>query len=244
MFVRTSAPMSTFLHLDESGKLDGPLATFFGDAFYYLFQKFNYSISDTNAPENICSESSCLARLTKNEVDFDTGLYYLPDLPENITSGPVITEIACYVMTKPRISSKILTVNYVDSLKRIEFDSIASMLLMWIVLVSMTCYRNRKMDIWAICWAFICLFFRNFRKIAGVENFTRMIVILAALFFFLFQVICSTFIRIEMTQVNEFQKIENLRDITYYNMETWIFNYLPCQQVIRWQSRGQNIPKN
>lgn len=204
-------PIDPILHA-KNGHLLGVLGE-----IMLKYYKFPANITTWIAMDHL---ENSLDYFTIDTIDVPSSVALLPELNDNITSGPPLAREACYLMSSRgkkvrEVSSKFTSIfEHITSGALIAITAINLLLLLMLIMIM----KRGNMD--KMLMNFIGLFFRQ--KSAILSKFSANIVFTCcAVFFFFTQLIALSFLQTDMLLVDNEIKIENFNDVKKHQQELW-----------------------
>lgn len=206
MSLRIAAPKIDGLTI-SNGKLEGILAE-------YVYKKFylprNFTV------ENLDNLNGTVEDLLTNRVELIYSLSSLPELPVNLTTGPVFSYLRCFFLGKNLVQEKIQRQTLQDTL--IEVDPSLKIFFGSFFCLLILCWRVFDGSSWTrTIWSMISRFLNNPQSSQEAKFSERAILTTIILFIFSSQIFLSCLIQTNRFTQPEGIRIETFDDIIKFN---------------------------
>lgn len=204
----------------KNGKFVGPFKELIMSIYSLPFKKLNITLFPIIKGDNLVSE------LIQDRLDYSPFLPFLPQLYPNITSGPSIKDISCFIQSTKVYKTTSKNYDFFQSFTVITNDAaiaLISFILLWILSVKVITNVNTK----CITWKLVTIFFRSYRQNVHRSDSAILISTMFVYFFFV-QSILLSLVNTSMVYIEEKRKLDNLRDAQKLNITIHIQGHSEC----------------
>lgn len=198
-----------YLHKDEKGEMSGPVLPVFRKSFYYVVEKFNvtyeeYSLRDVHR----CANNECPFPMKdpNTMVDYIAGLSNLPEINDDITLGPPLTQVRCFLATQPVKKERIGSQSFMSSL--IKSDIYTATATIWILIfLALNLRFQANLSPQRTLWLSLRVILQN--SILSLKGISVSLILLVIYCGFL-KVFIASSVRKNMIKTEDFLKVDTL----------------------------------
>lgn len=230
-----------YSYLGSDGRPTGATNEYWMRAFSFAFQALNF----TAIPINLNRED---ALSLYQKVDYVPLAACLPELTPNITTGPVLRDISCYIGSRPAKGINFKLNRFENTFQSLDsITSWMSVLLLFVLFFLLFCSqkwrRRKKNKLIHILWTYLGLFLRNVSS-KKIAHLTKSIVLVSLVFFFLIQTIFLSYIHTGMVEISDFSKLSTMKQVIQNRIRPLIFDFSSCRFLIpvpKYDSTGLSL---
>lgn len=218
-------------YTDSTGNLAGPAVSVFKEVFYFVVDKFNVSYQELDPKLARCLGDDCSypIRMLEEKVYLIAGLPSLPRLFPNITSGPPLFVIQCFILTVPDTKEGYQNRSFMNVYNELGFYSIGSLILVSILLIyAITCRNSWNFD--SSAWESFKIVVRN--STSALETTDKFFWLQMVIFFAFINLFFNLSIQTNMVKKKDFAPVETFDDMLNQNLSPMFAAY-DCESLIR-----------
>lgn len=214
--------------MDENGRVSGVALSVFDEAFYFVTQKFNISYSELDPKLSRCigSECSYAIQILQEKVYSIAGLVHLPRLFPNITSGPPLSHIQCFLATIPEIREDYRNNSVMDVFHHIDHYTIGLYFLISLLLIFLLKF---EIHLDSLMWTSARLFLDKFFPLNVVHKFCLFFIVIFISYMNLF---FTSSVQTTMVKIRNFRQVDTLEDVLDRNLSSAFVAY-DCESLVR-----------
>lgn len=223
-----------FVRINQRGGLEGQLKPIINEAFIFLISKLNLTwisaIAESQETDDI--EIEGVKMIGQDRAD---GAYcvleLLNGLPVNVSSGPIVDDGWCKILTFPKLESSVLTDGPESALMQIRPEFLILSLLALLLMMHLANVLRDRSRMMISFWVLYANLFRQNIPSALKKTFSVGYIVLL-LSSFLIQVLFGTFLHTERTSISSFVRTDKLDDIRKHDLKTSILDISSCSKLM------------
>lgn len=222
---------SPYLHLDDDGKVTGVAPSVYKESFYFAIDKFNVTFQELDSKLARClgNECSYSVGILRNVVDYITGLLSLPQLFPNITVGPPLINIQCFLATAPKTKILIRNQTIMTAFNHIDRSTIWIFFTLFMVLIALHKLRS-SINFTRALWSSLEILFHGSTISMNVSD--RLCLLYLLVLYGFISVFFSSSVQTSVIKKESSTKVNTFDDILTSNFSIGFIAY-DCESLMR-----------